>query len=186
MSLFRGFIAVDIPVSPKLSALIQGIQQSGAKVKLVEPENIHITLKFLGDVDESLVEDLASIMTKACQGIEPFSITLKGTGVFPNPQYIKIIWVGIENSENLGIIAHRIDEETAHLGFTREKRGFKAHLTIGRVKSAVHKERLIQIIENYCAVEFGEVPIDTLKLKKSDLRPEGPIYTEIKTIQLDE
>jgi len=181
---FRGFIAIDIDAGSKILEFKRDIESIGADVKLVEPENIHVTLKFLGDVDEALVDQIERIMHDAVKGIDPFAVKIKGTGVFPNEKYIKVIWIGLENSQIIGTIAKRIDEQLAALGFTKEKRGFSSHLTIGRVKTAKQKEHLVKTIEKYADVEFGEQHIRSIKLKKSELTPKGPIYTTIKEVKL--
>lgn len=184
MATFRGFIAIDIDVFPKLVQFENEIRNSGANVKLVEPENIHITIKFLGDTDEGLVERIEEIIKDAAGGLDPFEIKLKGAGVFPNNNYIKVMWIGIENGERIGKIANKIDEKISELGFEKEKRRFSAHLTIARVKSAKNKEKLLQLIEKYGEIEFGTLMVNTIKLKKSELTSKGPIYTTLKEVKL--
>jgi 2'-5' RNA ligase len=183
MTKFRGFIAIDINPFTKLIEFEREIKNSGANVKLVEPKNIHLTLKFLGDTDESLIERIDEILKDSVREIESFSIRLKSTGVFPNERYIKVMWIGIENSEIIGKIAENINEKLSNLGFKKEKRKFSAHLTIARVKNAKNKDKLIQIIEKYRDVEFAYFKVDSIKLKKSDLTPKGPIYTTLKEIK---
>lgn len=183
MPKFRGFIAIDIDSFPKLVEFERDIKNSGANVKLVEPENIHLTLKFLGDTDESLIDRIEEIMRESVKEIEPFTIKLKSAGVFPNERYIKVIWIGIENGEIIGKIASKIDEKISDLGFEKEKRRFSVHLTIARVKSAKNKEKLIQMIEKYRDVEFANITVDSIKLKKSELTQKGPIYTTLKEIK---
>ena len=97
MSKFRGFIAIDIRSFPLLLQFENEIRNSGADVKLVEPENIHITLKFLGDTDENQIDKINEIMKDAVQDSETFKIKLKGAGVFPNHNYIRVMWIGIIN-----------------------------------------------------------------------------------------
>jgi len=99
MPKFRGFIAIDIDPFPKLLEIEREIKISGANVKCVEPENIHLTIKFLGDTDESLIDRIKDIMNDSVKNMEPFEIQLKGAGVFPNERYIKVIWIGIKNGE---------------------------------------------------------------------------------------
>ena len=183
---FRGFIAVDIPVFSKILEFENDIINSGADVKLVELKNIHITLKFLGDIEEELIDNIEEVIKKSCENINPFKIVLKSSGVFPNYSYIKVVWIGIENIENLGKISSSIDEGTSKFGFEKEKRKFSAHLTIGRVKSAKNKDRLLQIINKYSDVEFGNIDVKSIKLKKSELTPKGPIYTTIKEVKIGE
>ena len=184
MPTFRGFIAIDIKPTPKILEFKKEIEKTGTNVKLVNPENIHATIKFLGDTDEELVDQIENIMNDSVKEISLFAIKLKGAGAFPNQNYIKVIWIGIKNGQNIKTIANRIDERMSKLGFKKEKGGFSPHLTIGRVKTAKNKERLVKTIKNYADVEFGDFQIDCIKLKKSDLTPKGPIYTTIKEVKL--
>ena len=105
MSKFRGFIAIDIKTFPKLIEFKNEIKKTNANIKLVEPENIHITLKFLGDTSEDQIDDIEKKMRLAAIGIDPFNIKLKGAGVFPNQNYIKVIWIGIKMGEHIESIA---------------------------------------------------------------------------------
>ena len=184
MQKFRGFIAIDIKSFPKLLEFEREIKNTGANVKLVEPENIHLTLKFLGDSDESLIDSIEEIMNDSVEDTQPFEINLKGAGVFPNERYIKVIWIGIQDGEQIAPIAKKIDEKVSKLGFEKEKRRFSSHLTIGRVKTAKNKDKLLQIIEKYRDVQFAKIKINFIKLKKSELTPKGPIYTTLKEIKI--
>ena len=184
MSKFRGFIAIDIPSNKKLLEMENEIKNTGADLKLVETENIHVTLKFLGDTDEEKIDEIEEIIKNSVKDINAFSIKLKGSGVFPNKNYMKVIWIGLENAEPIGEIAKKIDKQLENLGFEPEKRGFSAHLTIARVRSSRNKEKLIQIIEKYQDVEFVKIEVASVKLKKSVLTPKGPIYTTLKEVKL--
>jgi 2'-5' RNA ligase len=184
MQKFRGFIAIDIKSFPKLFEFEREIKNSGANVKLVEPKNIHLTLKFLGDTDESLIDDIEEVMKDSVKESKSFEIILKGAGVFPNEKYIKVVWIGIENGEKIRQIAKNIDENISKLGFLRDKREFSAHLTIARVKNVNNKQTLIDIINKYGDVEFLKINVDTIKLKKSTLTPKGPIYSTLKEVKI--
>jgi 2'-5' RNA ligase len=184
MSQFRGFIAVDLDAFPRLLEFEKEIKETGANVKLVEPENVHITLKFLGDTDESRIDEIDKIMKDAVKEIDPFNIRLKGAGVFPNQNYIKVIWMGIKQGEPIEIIVRKIDEQLSKIGFKKEKRGFSPHLTIARVKSAKGKGGILHVIEKYRDAQFVDIRVDSIKLKKSDLTPKGPIYTTLIDVKL--
>jgi 2'-5' RNA ligase len=184
MTKFRGFIAIDINVTPNVLNLLQDITNSNADVKLVEPQNIHITIKFLGDVQEDNIDDIEQIMKDSVKEIEPFTLKLSGTGVFPNQNYIRVVWIGIKDAEIIETISRSIDERLSQLGFKREKRGFSAHLTIGRVKTAKNKQLLLKAIERYKDFEFSTQEVNSIKLKKSDLTPKGPIYTTLREVKL--
>lgn len=184
MSTFRGFIAIEIDASKKIIDLENEIKNSGANVKLVEPENIHITLKFLGDTKYELIDSVEKIIKESVKDTEPFEINLKGSGVFPNRNYMKVLWVGIENGEKIGLIADKIDQQITSLGFEKERRKFSPHLTIARVRSAKNKDKLLKVLDKYSEVDFGKNTINSIRLMKSELTSEGPIYSIIKDIKL--
>ena len=184
MTVFRGFIAIDIDASPKLIAFEKDISKTGADVKLVKPENIHITIKFLGNTNDNHIDVIEQAMRASVQNITPFSITLNGTGVFPNQKYIKVIWVGIINTTAIETIAKTIDTSLIPLGFPKEQRGFSAHLTVGRVKTARNKDQLLKIIEQYNNKEFSVQEIRSIFLKKSELTPQGPLYSILREVRL--
>lgn len=184
MALFRGFIAIDIERAPAITEFEEAIARTKADVKLVDPHNLHITLKFLGDTDENDIDAIETIMKNAVQGVTPFTIQLRGSGVFPNQNYLKVIWIGIVNGHAIETIAQQIDEGCHTLGFQKEKRGFSSHLTIGRVKTSRQKQQLLEVIKNYADVTFSTTTVHSIKLKKSELTPKGPIYTTLREITL--
>ena len=184
MNTFRGFIAFDIDTNSKIKELIQAIKKTQADVKLVEPDNIHITLKFLGDVQEEKTEDITSIIKDACKNSKPFTINLLGTGVFPNQNYIKVIWIGIEDTKSIEPVSNYINEELVDLGFKKDNRSFSPHITVGRVRTAKNKQELISVIQQFQKIEFGKQKISSIKLMKSVLTPKGPIYSVVKEITL--
>ncbi len=182
MSMFRGFIAIEINATSSILEFEKEIKKTGADIKLIEPQNIHITLKFLGDVDEILIDEIEQIMKDAVKEIKPFTMKLNGVGVFPNNNYVRVIWIGIKEAQILETIVKTIDEHLSKLGFKKEKRGFSSHLTIARVKSVKNKQRLLETIEKYMNVEFSIQEVKSIKLMKSDLTSAGPIYTTIKDV----
>jgi RNA 2',3'-cyclic 3'-phosphodiesterase len=186
MEKIRLFIAIEIHASKKIKDLINEVEKTGINAKLVEPENLHLTLKFLGDTDKELTGKIEETIKKSVADIKPFEIILKNIGVFPNQDYIKVVWIGVENIEILKDIAEKIDTKLQKIGFKKEKRPFSAHLTIARVKSAKNKEKLIQLINKYQNIELQKIKIDKITIKQSTLTPKGPIYTNLKEIMLKE
>jgi 2'-5' RNA ligase len=184
MALFRGFIAIEIPAASSIINLEQAISKTGADVKLVEPENIHLTLKFLGDTEENQIDAIEQILKESVVGATPFSLTLRGTGVFPNERYLKVLWIGIVDGDILTRIARSLDEKLLLLGFAKDQRGFSAHLTIGRVRTAKNKDQLLTVINKYKDEEFLTHTVTAVTLKKSELTPKGPIYTTLREIPL--
>ena len=186
MQKIRTFIAIDIPVSQKVTEIINELKKTQINAKIVETENMHLTLKFLGDTDENLIDEIEKIIKDAVINIQPFEIILKNMGVFPNQNYIKVAWIGIENAEPLKKIAETIDAKLNNLGFEKEKRPFSVHLTIARIKSAKNKEKLIDLIDKYQKTELQKIKINKIFLKKSILTPNGPIYSNLKEITIGE
>jgi len=182
---FRAFIAVEVPVFSKLDEFSRAVKGTGADLKMVNLDNVHITLKFLGDTDEALVPEIEQVIRNAVSGIEPFTMKLKGTGAFPNLNRISVVWAGLENAEALGEIAGKIDTGLVPLGFQPERRKFSPHVTVARVKTGRNKDRLADIIGQFQNSEFGEISVDRIILKKSVLTPQGPIYSDIITIPLN-
>ena len=123
-------------------------------------------------------------MERSVEHIDPFTIHIKGVGIFPNKNYIKIIWSGIEQADPLISIAKSLNTELAELGYKKEKRGFIPHLTIGRVKNAQGKDQLIELIDHYQDVFFDTINVNSLVLKKSTLTPQGPIYETLKIVEI--
>ena len=180
---FRAFIAADVKATTRLLDMKKSLGELGAQLKFVDLENIHLTLKFLGDTDEGLVGNIVEIMKASVEGIEPFTIEIRGTGVFPNPNYMKVLWVGLENAESLITMAKSIDNGVSKLGFKREKKGFHPHITVARVKGPRKKNEVQQILRNYQNETFGSQYVDCIRLKKSVLSREGPTYSTIEEVK---
>ncbi len=180
--MIRVFVAVDIPA--EFAGSIAGIQEKLAQynLKLVRPELVHITLKFLGDVDEGNIDKICkALSTIRC---DPFDAEIKGVGVFPNPNYIKVIWLGMEG--NFDALSHEVDVVLKPLGFRKEKRKFTAHATLARVKHMAKDERvmLAETVESLKATRIGTMHISSMQLMKSTLTPQGPIYETLCEIPL--
>jgi 2'-5' RNA ligase len=182
----RTFIAVDIGSLEPLVNLEQALRDTGADLKLVEPENIHITLKFLGPTPEDNIDEIIEIMNECSSSVSSFNLVLKGAGAFPNLSYLKVLWVGLENYEPLVPIAKCLDASLTRLGFKAEKRGFKPHITLARVKTRKKKNAIKDLLLKNETMEFAEVHVDSIKLKKSVLDSIGPTYYNIGEVNLKE
>jgi 2'-5' RNA ligase len=181
----RTFIAVDIGPLPELVSFEESLRNSGADLKLVEPDNIHITLKFLGETDEGVVEDIIGIIEQCSAEIQPFKLEFKGSGAFPNLNYLKVLWIGIKNYSPLEQLATCLDNELTTLGFKAEKRSFKPHITLARVKSPRAKKQLKRVIEHNKDKFFEEFDVKHIRLKKSVLDSRGPTYYTLGEVTLD-
>ena len=182
--MIRTFIAIDIKVVKKIIEILEEIEKCDANIKLLEPEKLHITLKFLGDTEKEKIEDIKKIIKQSIKDIKPFKIKLANTGVFPNKNYIKVLWIGIKNPAELIKISEKINVNLAEIGFNVDKRKFSPHLTIARLKSAKNKDKILNILKKYENIEFCEFKVNSIKLMKSELTSKGPIYTTLKETKI--
>lgn len=179
---FRAFISVDLDPSPLLENLAKALQNTGARLRPVRMDQIHMTLKFLGSTDEKLAPKIEDIMKESVRDVRPFEVGLKGTGAFPNMRYIKVIWIGLTNSGPLAQISEFLDKETHTLGFKRESRKFSPHVTIARMKGSTGKDEIRGILEKTRDADFGTQMVERLYLKKSVLEKTGPVYTNVAEV----
>jgi 2'-5' RNA ligase len=177
---FRAFISTDIEPDQRLVSAIGELGRARADLKIVKPELLHLTLKFLGDTDESIVDDIATRIASSAEGIAPFKIRLKGMGAFPSLSNVRVVWVGIEDGRPLVEIAKRLDASLLELGFERDRKGFVPHLTLARTRSARNMANVLEVIRRNPATDYGEYPVDRVLLKKSVLSPHGPTYSTVR------
>ena len=178
----RSFIAFDMKndsVLNRLAAAQKMLIQTNADLKLVEPANIHITLRFLGPISPDMVEKLYAVMKNV--KFSPFNIRLSGLGVFPTLNYPRVVWAGItDGAKELTSIFEQLEPQIHELGFAPDPNGFTPHLTIARVRSGANKQRLVDLVQKQESYDFGIIRADCLRLKKSQLSPKGPIYSTLK------
>lgn len=177
----RVFIAVDFQEGEAKRRVIdvqEALSETGADLKLVEPENLHITLRFLGEIEKDLIDRIKLELSTI--RFQPFNIQFEGIGVFPDLKRINVIWIGIVkgNIELLDLYG-RINQALARCGLPPERRGFSPHLTIARVRSGRNIERLSRRIIELRELEIGGFEVDSFKLKRSILTPSGPIYSTL-------
>lgn len=178
--IIRSFIAIDLgsQIVDQIVALQRTLRDTGADVKLVEAENIHITVRFLGEISLSLVERIGEELKTL--RFDTFETSLQGVGVFPDMRRINVVWIGIERNvlELVGLHG-QVESRLKKLNIRPDNRGFSPHITIARVKSARNKDKLGEAILAMQDKEFGAFPVDSVKLKKSVLTPKGPVYTTL-------
>ncbi|MFQ5838038.1 MAG: RNA 2',3'-cyclic phosphodiesterase [Thermoplasmata archaeon] len=181
----RAFIAVDFEASDRLLGLLKALSSSEARLRVVRPENLHITLKFLGNVDEGMVPSIVDIMKRSAEGVPPFTVILRGSGAFPSLKSPRVLWIGVEDGDPLVTLAHRLAARLEDLGFPGEKRRFSLHLTVARVKASRGKGELAQLMGDYADETFGEQRVEDMRLKRSELRPSGPLYSDVARVPLE-
>lgn len=182
----RSFIAIELheKVKSALAALQQELKEHRTDIKWVKPDNIHLTLKFLGNIKEEKAENIIKKMEKVCCCYNPFPLEIKDIGMFHCLKSPRVLWVGTRDSGVLQRLQKDIDSEMASIGFEPEKRKFTAHLTLGRFRSRFATDRFLRTIKLHEKDRFGEVNVRFLSLMKSDLHPEGARYTRITEISL--
>jgi 2'-5' RNA ligase len=180
----RSFIAFDIDnelILERFSEVQEMLTRTGADLKLVKPQNIHITMRFLGNISPHLVDSLYEEMDKV--SFTPFDVEIRGLGAFPSPDYVRVIWAGIQRgADELSNVFRQLESDFRRLGFKRDPKGFSPHLTIARVRTGRNRKALIQCIKDSAEYEFGTVRAKCLRLKKSVLTPKGPIYSTVKEV----
>jgi len=180
----RSFLAFDIESETVLNRLVTAqrqLVQTGADLKIVLPTNIHITIRFLGNITPAMVEKIFDEMKQVKFTL--FTVQIKGLGAFPNPRYPRVVWAGIaEGAEHIKRVFSQIEPKLCGLGFTPDHRGFSPHLTIARVRSGRNKQKLSAFLTENANYEFGAIAAKCLRLKKSTLTPKGPLYSTLKEL----
>jgi len=178
----RTFIAIEISdeIRNALAQTQSHLKYSGADVKWVDPGNIHLTLKFLGEITEEKCEKVKAALDEIAKSFGPFEISIKDIGAFPKLEYPRVIWIGLDKGAKESTeLAAKVDDALSKLGFAKESRPFAAHLTIGRVRSSKNKEVLKDKITSYELPVTSYETIISLILFHSTLTPRGSIYTRL-------
>lgn len=184
--MIRAFIAVELDraVLGRIVAATDDLKRKLTNVRWIPQDNCHLTLKFLGDIDETQVEPVGAALERAVSPFPRFTINAKGLGVFPDATRPRVLWVGIEGKP-LASLAEKIELALAPLGFEREKRNFTPHLTIGRWRQFKHSDmNLTDVLEKHRNDDFGPTAVDETVLFQSILNPGGAVYRRLKTARL--
>ena len=183
----RSFIAIELPAA--VIALLDRVQQElkalGLKARWVRPQNIHLTLKFLGNIDRAAIEDIGRAMVEAAGECAPFTLTVGGIGFFPAIRRPRVVWIGLGGATAVLLnLQGNLADRLAAVGFAKEKRSFKAHLTVGRIRQAVNPNILDQAIQAYSDIGNLKFSADRIILFESDLKPSGAVYSHLKLAEL--
>lgn len=186
----RVFIAIELPdkIKNSLENLQEQLKKTEADVKWVTPKNIHLTLKFLGEVDDEKLERISKAIEEAAQENQSYKIHIHSLGAFPKIDYLKVLWVGAEEGDaETKKIAKNLEEKIMKIGIPKEGRPFSSHITIGRIRSTLNRERLVKELKNLQET-FGKENLEfcasKITLFKSTLTPKGPIYEVLKKVSL--
>lgn len=181
VDLIRAFIAIELSkeVKAQLVILQERLKQSGATVKWVKPDSMHLTLKFLGNISPSLVSPLKDMLEAIGRETTSFQIALSKVGTFGKADHPRVIWVGVEEGEEKILeIKRKLEERSEKLDIPLESRSYHAHLTLGRVKSSKNEE-LKKAVDslNTDLSATAKMTVSNVQLFKSALTPQGALYT---------
>ncbi len=186
MDAMRVFIAVDIEdpvILSRLESLKEAVVATGVPMKPVETENLHITIRFIGEVPRGLVDEIRGEVLGPLR-FKPFEMELVGLGAFPSRQRPRVVWVGVgRGSEELRAIRDRIEAGLRGLGLRPERQEFHPHVTLARIKGSRNIGSLARLLSEYEGYEVGVVRVDSIRLKKSTLTRKGPIYETIAEVR---
>jgi len=175
----RTFVAIEVSDKDILNSIHKIQTELNIKAKPVELSNMHFTVQFLGEVSEEMIGKISDALNSI--EFSAFSITFAGIGVFPKPNSPRVIWIGVTDGINeLEKLAEMIRSKLSYIGFSPDKK-FKPHVTIFRVKNKI--EDLSSKLEKFSSCSFGKQLISEIKLKKSELTPNGPIYTDLLVVK---
>ncbi len=189
----RLFIAIELsdPICDQISRTIERLQNTEPRhtIRWASPENIHLTLKFLGDTPPSHVNRIRINLDRAVRGFGVFSVEIEGAGCFPNPTKPRVVWLGLKNpGGELTTLRDAVEKHIAPLGYPTEQRSFKPHLTLGRVKRHVSVSTLTQIGRSIAHSNIGRLATwrcNAVSLMESQLTPDGAIYSCLAEIPLN-
>ena len=179
----RLFIAVKVPSTPSLQKVLKHLEAMGRPVKPVSSDNLHLTLKFLGETNPTRIPEISQAISGAVDGEKTFETRIVGLGAFPRIQRPSVVWAGLENGEPLRRIAEFLETKLSELGFHPEQKPFHPHLTLARIKSKPPPE-LAELLNENPATDFGVVSISSVELFQSELQPNGPRYTVLASAEL--
>jgi 2'-5' RNA ligase len=182
--MIRSFIAFDLNNESMLQRFREvqdKLVKTGTDLRLVEPQNIHITMRFLGDIKPATVDSVHEAMKKV--SFSAFNCEVRGLGVFPDLRYARVVWAGIrKGADELKSVFHQLEPSLQQLGFRPDSKGFSPHLTLARVKTGRNKAELARCVQELVDFDFGVVRADCLLLKRSVLTPKGPQYSTLKEV----
>ena len=185
--MIRSFIAIDLPEATReaIAVLQERLKRSRAGVRWMKPGSIHLTLKFLGNILPEQVDEIAAAAAQLIRDEPPITLYAAGLGSFPSLRKPRVIWVGLQGEvDRLTKIQADLENTLETLGFAREGRGFRPHLTIGRIKDRHRLQGLIEAMSTVELPEFNSFDANEIILYKSDLRPTGAIYTKLHRMPL--
>jgi 2'-5' RNA ligase len=183
----RLFIAIEIPdeIKKEMVKVQEQLRKANVDASWTRAEGMHLTLKFLGEVPEMKVPEIAGGLHSAAEGAGRFRLEVKGVGTFPNPRNARVVWIGFSGDiGKLTELQEAIEDAMERIGFAREERRFTAHLTLGRIKHIRSRDGWLSALEAMKDIRISGFDVDAVSLMKSELRPSGAVYTEMSRVEL--
>ncbi len=183
----RAFLGIGLPgeVRDAVAAAISAVRNTHAPVSWVARGNLHITMKFLGEISPGQASAAGEVLAAVAGGISPFSLEAEGGGVFPGTRNPRVLWVGFrEPLELVGELQQNMEDALSGAGFSREGRRFHPHITVGRARGALPPAWGDRFVQALSGRKFGIVPVASFTLFESRLTPAGAVYTVLRDIPL--
>lgn len=183
----RTFVAIELPEAVKgvVEALIRRLRGYGAQASWVRPENMHLTLRFFGDIADEQTARLAEILVESCREMPPFPLQIRGTGVFPNARKPSVAWVAAEPLDGGLVGLYNAAENAARaIGLPPDDKAFHPHVTLARIRDARTARSLVEALEREAAFDAGAFEVRGMTLFSSELAPKGPIYRVVREFLL--
>jgi 2'-5' RNA ligase len=188
MARVRTFIAIDVSkaIRDRLLALQENLSRTGNDVKWVEAENLHVTLLFLGEVDQRDVPAVCRVVGDSCREHSPFLLSVETAGCFPNPRRPRVLWAGVgAGTQEVCALHDALEPPLLDLGcYRKEDRKYPPHITLGRVRSDRPADRLAQALAKQAGWKGGETMVSEIHVMSSELTPQGPVYTVMSRAKL--
>ncbi|GJQ59877.1 MAG: RNA 2',3'-cyclic phosphodiesterase [Candidatus Scalindua sp. AMX11] len=183
----RLFIAIEIEkrIKERILEFLNQLKETDVRIRWMAYENLHVTVKFIGDVDPIILPSLVKSLESVASRCRPFRIQIGNVAVFPTAKRPRILFVGLGDKENnLVNIFEEVETEIEEFGIKRELRKYVGHITIGRIKSQKNIHKILELLPSYSDRFFGQETVNHITLKQSELTPKGPIYSTLNRFTL--
>lgn len=184
--MLRAFVAIELPepILKRCREIGEQLRDLRLEGRVAKPQSIHLTLKFLGRIEEDRLQELGEILSHTARGFTSFGLRLEGLEVFPHLRRPRVVWVGVRASEELNRLQREVEDRLEEVGFAKEERDFHPHLTLIRLKSQKNVLELVRFLQSEAGNEgLGEIRVDALHLYQSILKPGGAEYRKLLTAQ---
>ena len=182
---FRAFVGVPVGPLPPLVRLLEGLDACGADVRTVQPEQLHLTLSFLGSVPDDAAAPLSAALDASTRAFRPFRMRLKGVGAFPNARRPRVVWVALEDPKPMVDLALAVRGALRDAGFPGDDKDFRAHVTLARTRSEARLDRLVAFLRDHGRDDLADADVSEVRLYRSVLGPHGALHETVHAARLE-